>query len=185
MASDNLTPETLFHRNVDRSFSVFRQEFEMADQMTLWERVRATLTGGDIDRPPISMWRHFPSQESTAQGLADAMIGFQNEYDWDFVKINPRASYHGEDWGLKLRFGESGLVGQETVDWPVKSPGGWSRIERLDPTVGALGEQLRAVELYSGSDGRRGTFADDVVHAAGCRGPAGRQCGRDVATDRG
>ena len=121
----------------------------MADQMTRWERVRAALTGGDIDRIPISMWRHFLSQETTAQGLADAMMGFQNEYDWDFMKINPRASYHAEDWGLKMRFSDSDSQGQEIVDWPVKSPEDWSKIERLDPTIGAFGEQLKAVELIA------------------------------------
>ncbi|MCH7800195.1 MAG: hypothetical protein IIC24_01495 [Chloroflexi bacterium] len=121
----------------------------MVDQMTRWERVRAALTGGDVDRIPISLWRHFWGQETTAQGLSDAMMGFQNEYDWDFMKINPRASYHAEDWGLKMRFSGSDSQSHETVDWPVKSPADWRKIERLDPTVGALGEQLQALELIA------------------------------------
>ncbi|MDP6714278.1 MAG: uroporphyrinogen decarboxylase family protein [SAR202 cluster bacterium] len=119
----------------------------MVDQMTRWDRVRAALSGGDIDRPPVSMWRHFYGQETTARGLADAMMGFQNEYDWDFMKINPRASYHAEDWGLEISFSGTDSRGHETVGWPVNSPEDWGRIERLDPTVGALGEQLEAIEF--------------------------------------
>jgi uroporphyrinogen decarboxylase len=65
------------------------------------------------------------------------------------MKINPRASYHAEDWGLKMRFSGSDSQAHETVDWPVKSPHDWSKIERLDPTQGVLGEQLEALELIS------------------------------------
>ena len=121
----------------------------MVDQMTHGERVRASLTGSAIDRPPVSIWRHFYGQETTAQGLADAMLGFQNQFDWDFMKINPRASYHAEDWGLNIRFSDSDSQGHEIVDWPVKSPEDWGRIEHLDPTIGALGEQLKALELIA------------------------------------
>lgn len=121
----------------------------MVDQMTHGERVRASLTGSSIDRPPVSIWKHFYGQETTAQGLADAMLGFQNQFDWDFMKINPRASYHAEDWGLNMRFSDSDTQGHEIVDWPVKSPVDWGRIEHLDPTIGALGEQLKALELIA------------------------------------
>ena len=58
-----------------------------------------------MDRPPVSMWRHFYAEETAADTLAEAMLGFQREYDWDFMKVNPRASYHAEDWGLEMRTG--------------------------------------------------------------------------------
>lgn len=31
----------------------------MPHNMTHWERVRAALEGAPVDRPPMSMWRHF------------------------------------------------------------------------------------------------------------------------------
>ena len=61
------------------------------------ERVQAALAGEPVDWPPVSMWRHFYEFEETAEGLAEAMLGFQRRYDWDFMKVNPRASYHAED----------------------------------------------------------------------------------------
>ena len=64
------------------------------------ERVLACLAGEYVDRPPASMWRHFYAEETAPDTLAEAMLGFQREYDWDFMKVNPRASYHAEDWGL-------------------------------------------------------------------------------------
>ena len=50
----------------------------MVDRMTHWERVRASLTGSAVDRPPVSIWRDLYGQGTTAQGLADAMLGFQS-----------------------------------------------------------------------------------------------------------
>ena len=79
----------------------------MTAQMTRWERVGAALEGGELDRPPVSAWRHFYRRETTAHGLADAMLAFQREHGWDFMKVNPRASYHSEDWGVRLRFSGS------------------------------------------------------------------------------
>ena len=73
-------------------------------EMTHRVRVTAALRGEDVDRPPVSMWRHFYEAETSAEGLAEAMLGFQRSYDWDFMKVNPRASYHAERWGLQTDY---------------------------------------------------------------------------------
>ncbi len=117
----------------------------MTDTMSHRERVLACLAGDDVDRPPASMWRHFYAEETAPDTLAEAMLGFQREYDWDFMKVNPRASYHAEDWGLTMRAGGDGSP--EPVSWPVSEPAGWTRIEVLDPRAGVLGEQLTALRL--------------------------------------
>ena len=80
----------------------------MTESMNHRERVLACLAGGDVDRPPVSMWRHFYAEETAPDTLAEAMLGFQRDYDWDFMKVNPRASYHAEDWGLTMRAGVDG-----------------------------------------------------------------------------
>ena len=119
----------------------------MTDSMSHRERVLACLAGRDVDRPPASMWRHFYAEETAADTLAEAMLGFQREYDWDFMKVNPRASYHAEDWGLEMRSG--GDNPPEPVSWPVSEPGDWTRLEVLDPSAGVLGEQLEALRLIA------------------------------------
>ena len=121
----------------------------MTDQMDHRERVSAALSGEDVDRPPVSMWRHFYGQETSATGLAEAMLGFQRAFDWDFMKVNPRASYHSEDWGVELRFSGSDDRGHEVVDWPVRTASDWDGIEPLNPQQGALGQQLEALGLIS------------------------------------
>ncbi len=119
----------------------------MSDSMNHRERVLACLAGEDVDRPPVSMWRHFYAEETAPDTLAEAMLGFQREYDWDFMKVNPRASYHAEDWGLTMRAG--GDDSPEAVSWPVSEPADWTRLEVLDPYAGVLGEQLQALGLIA------------------------------------
>ena len=115
--------------------------------MTHRERVRAAIKGQDVDRVPVSMWRHFFSEETSADSLAGAMVGFQRRYDWDFMKINPRASYHVEDWGVRLKY--EGDDAPRVIETPIKSAADWLDIEVLDIRRGALGEQLKSLQLIA------------------------------------
>jgi len=111
------------------------------------ERIRKTLAGETADRTPVSFWRHFYDQEGSAEALADSMLDFQRTYDWDLMKVNPRASYHVEDWGTKTkRPGTGPLDKPKVVSSPVKRPEDWGKIRPLDPTTGVLGELLDAEE---------------------------------------
>ncbi|MBI4233191.1 MAG: uroporphyrinogen decarboxylase [Chloroflexi bacterium] len=117
----------------------------MAEQMTHRERVQAALAGRPVDRPPVSMWRHFFDREMTAQGMAEAMLAFQREHDWDFMKVNPRAFYHVEDWGVRLRYTGHPHQAPEVTGRPVKNPQDWERLQALDIHAGVLGEHLAAL----------------------------------------
>ena len=119
----------------------------MVSTMTHWERIRAALKGEDVDRLPVSMWRHFFKEETSADSLAEAMLGFQDRFDWDFMKVNPRASYHVEDWGVKMKY--HGDAEPRMVEAPVKTPGDWQKLKVLDVNQGALKEQLDALELIA------------------------------------
>jgi uroporphyrinogen decarboxylase len=117
------------------------------EQMNHVERIRAALAGEEVDRLPVSMWRHFYSQETSPEGLAEAMLGFQTRYDWDFMKINPRASYHVEDWGVKVKY--EGDASPKVVSTPVNTPDDWLGIKVLDVNNGVLGEQLTALDIIA------------------------------------
>jgi uroporphyrinogen decarboxylase len=125
----------------------------MPQEMTHRERVRAALDGRRWDRPPVSMWRHYFESERSAEALAEAMLAHQARYDWDFMKFNPRASYHAEPWGLNVRY--TGNRSPDVVSAPIAEPKDWLRIEpvRLDHPV--FQEQLRAVELVGQGLGGR------------------------------
>lgn len=119
----------------------------MSTEMTHRERVRAALKGEDVDSVPVSMWRHFFSKETSAGSLAEAMLSFQNRFDWDFMKVNPRASYHVEDWGVKTKY--YGDTEPEIMETPVKNPDDWQKLKVLDINKGVLKEHLTCLELIA------------------------------------
>ncbi|MBI4338172.1 MAG: uroporphyrinogen decarboxylase [Chloroflexi bacterium] len=117
----------------------------MPAQMTHGERVAAALQGKPVDRLPVSMWRHFFAEEQIAGGLVEAMLAYQRQYDWDFVKLNPRAQYHVEDWGARFRYGTDLTRQPERVSYPVQQPKDWERVQPLDIHKGVLGQHLEAL----------------------------------------
>lgn len=126
----------------------------MPDRMTARERVQAALLGEPTDRPAWSLWRHFYETEATPEGLAESMLGFQNQYQFDFMKVNPRASYHVEDWGLKIAYSGNAREAPTVVDYPVKAAQQWKNIQPLPVDRGVLGEHLTALRLIR--DGLKG-----------------------------
>ncbi|QUL54054.1 uroporphyrinogen-III decarboxylase [Paenibacillus tritici] len=77
--------------------------------MSVWskqDRFQAILSGELADRPIISGWRHFIDKEQNAEDLAQSTISFTETYDWDWVKINPRATYLAEAWGNQYDFAD-------------------------------------------------------------------------------
>lgn len=47
----------------------------------------------------VSAWEHLVGHEYGAQEFAQAYVDFVRQWDWQWVKINPRAVYYAEAWG--------------------------------------------------------------------------------------
>jgi uroporphyrinogen decarboxylase len=126
------------------------------------ERVDAALKDEPVDHVPASMWGHDFEREWSAQTLAEAMIENFTRYNWDFMKVNPRAIYHIQDWGVKAR--PSGNKTQAPIieETPVKSASDWKRLRLRDPEQGALGEQLHALRLINHSVGFEAYFVQTI-----------------------
>src|SRR3954449_10830489 len=108
--------------------------------MTKKQRVDAIVHNQDVDRPAVSLWRHFYESEETAEGLAGAMLGWHRKYDWDWMKINPRASYHVEGWGVQIKFSGQALIKPEVLDYPIKDIADWAKLKPLPLDSGVLDE---------------------------------------------
>lgn len=85
--------------------------------------------------------------EWSAEGLAEATLANYRKYDWDFIKVNPRATYYAEDWGSKFRASGRADQGPELIEPAVKRPGDLRQIEPLDVSSGAYGDQLSALGM--------------------------------------
>lgn len=126
------------------------------------ERVDAALRGEAVDRVPASMWGHDFEREWNPHSLAEAMVENFTRYDWDYMKVNPRACYHVEGWGVKVRPSGEKYRAPIFEDTPIKSASDWKRIRPLEPDQGALGEQLKALQMINHSIGFDAYFAQTV-----------------------
>jgi uroporphyrinogen decarboxylase len=113
--------------------------------MTPRARVLTALRGGPVDRVPLSFWLHNFATENSAAGLADETCRLHATFGWDFLKPQSRAQCFAEMWGL--RYAPSGeRATQYTVTTtPLASAEDVARLRAVDPTTGALGEQLEAL----------------------------------------
>jgi len=126
------------------------------------ERVDAALRGEQVDHVPASMWGHDFEREWNAQSLAEAMVENYTRYDWDYMKVNPRACYHVEGWGVKVRPSGEKYKAPVFEDTPIKSSSDWKRIRPLEPDQGALGEQLRVLQMINHSIGFDAYFVQTI-----------------------
>ena len=114
----------------------------MTKILTHRERMEACIGDAPLDRPPVALWRHFPVDDQTPEGLAGAVISFQRTYDFDFVKVTPSSSYCLQDWGVRDEWRGSTEGVREYTQHVIKQPEDWAKLKPLDPTKGWLGEQL-------------------------------------------
>ena len=128
----------------------------MKDKLTHRERIETILAGEIPDRYAASFWRHYFHLEHDAEGTIMAMLDFQKKFDWDLMKINPRADYHIQDWGLRLKYSNDELTKHEKRAFPIQSAADWAKIEPLPLTAPALAEHLDVVR------GLRMTLGDDL-----------------------
>ena len=121
------------------------------DELTKNERVINVLKKNEVDRPPVSMWKHFFKEENSSNELAESMLSFQNKFNWDFMKVNPRFSYHTEDWGVKMKTYNDSFKSPDKIEYPIKQKSDWNKIKYLDINKGVLGEHLESLKIQTRS----------------------------------
>jgi uroporphyrinogen decarboxylase len=91
----------------------------MPAKLTSRERIDRALRGGDVDRPPFTLWNHFGLEKLPAEHHARATLDFHRKHRTDLVKV--------------------------MSDFPYPKPlGGWSTLkEETNP----FPEQIRALEI--------------------------------------
>ncbi len=115
--------------------------------MTKRERVRAALRGEPVDRVPASFWGHDYVREWSAEGTATAMLGQIERFGWDFLKVNPRATYYAEAWGCRYRPSGAPDQGPVTEAVILKTADDLGSVQPVDPRSEPFGEQLEALRI--------------------------------------
>ncbi|MGD2252351.1 MAG: uroporphyrinogen decarboxylase family protein [Anaerolineales bacterium] len=111
------------------------------------ERLEAAFAGELIDRPPVSLWRHFPVDDQDPEQLAHSTAAFQQRYDFDFVKVTPASSFCLKDLGVEDVWRGSTEGTRDYEHRVIKKPSDWRSLPVLKPRKGNLVAQLRCLEL--------------------------------------
>jgi uroporphyrinogen decarboxylase len=136
----------------------------MLTEMTKRERLEATIRGEKTDRVPVALWRHFPGDDQDPADLAASTVAFQRQYDFDFIKVTPASSFCVHDWGGEDRWVGNQEGTREYTNYPVQGPDDWYALQRLEPEHGALGAQLRCLELIQKSVGDEVPFIQTIFN---------------------
>ncbi|MBC8496272.1 MAG: uroporphyrinogen decarboxylase [Anaerolineales bacterium] len=115
--------------------------------LTHRQRLEICLSGEKPDRPPVALWRHFPVDDQTPEGLASATLNFQRLYDFDFVKVTPASSFCIKDWGSRDDWRGATEGTRAYTHRVIQQPEDWTRLQALDPARGSLGDQLKCLSL--------------------------------------
>jgi uroporphyrinogen decarboxylase len=111
------------------------------------ERIERTITGQPVDRPAVSLWRHFPVDDQTPEGLARSVIHFQERFDFDFIKITSASSFCIKDWGVEDEWQGNPEGTRQITQQPIKKKDDWSVINPISIKQGSLADGLRSAEL--------------------------------------
>lgn len=121
--------------------------------MNKYDLLQATIARRPTPRVPIALWRHWPIEDRSAAALAQATLAFQQRFDFDFIKVSPSQTFVAEDLGLHGVYDgnpEGDLVKGPP---PIRTLEQWEALRPQDPTGGALGRQLRCLELIAAGAG--------------------------------
>lgn len=117
------------------------------------ERVDAALKGEAVDRVPVSAWRHFVADELSPVTLAAASLQHFHEFDWDWLKVNPRATYYAEAFGNAYDFNQYDSVYPKRIAGPLRTPADLEKVKVVSGTGGVFAEQLELVRLIKAGIG--------------------------------
>ncbi len=117
--------------------------------MTKKERIEKALKGEEIDRVPISVWRHFPGKDLTAQAQINSIVQFQERYDWDFVKLMYRNNFLLQDWGLISDEVQHPYGFYLPKEYAIRSVGDWSKLKPLSTTSKTFAETIEVTQGVS------------------------------------
>jgi len=110
-------------------------------------RLEKCLAGDKPDRPPVALWRHFPVDDQTPDGLAAATLKFQRDYDFDLIKVTPTSSFCLKDWGSQDAWNGADEGTRDYTRRVIHAPEDWENLSPLSPYSGHLGAQLKCLEL--------------------------------------
>jgi uroporphyrinogen decarboxylase len=112
------------------------------------ERLQACLSNDSaLDRPPVALWRHFPIDDQNPDSLAAATLAYQNQFDFDLVKVTPASSFCLRDWGVEDKWEGDPEGTRRYSKRVVTKPEDWTTLPVLTLDAPHLAAQLECLRL--------------------------------------
>jgi uroporphyrinogen decarboxylase len=115
--------------------------------MTGRERVEAALAMRAADRAPVGAWGHTYREEWSPELLAEVTVHRARQFDWDFVKFQPRASCFAEAFGSVYHPSGHRMRAPILVKPAVPDLESWSAVEVVNRA--ALDDQVTSIGMVA------------------------------------
>jgi uroporphyrinogen decarboxylase len=115
--------------------------------LTHRQRLEKCLSNQRPDRTPVALWRHFPVDDQTPNGLARATLIFQEAFDFDLVKVSPASSFCIKDWGVEDQWNGDSEGTRDYTKSVIREPEDWEKLSVLNVHQGHLGAQLDCLRI--------------------------------------
>ncbi len=116
------------------------------------ERLAHTLAGEPVDRPAVAVWRHWIGDDQRGPDLAQAVMQFQQQFDWDVIPIVPANTFSLADYG-SFDVWDGDLYGRRKVtQHPIQRSLDWTNLRPLDPERGDFGRMLESIQLVTAAN---------------------------------
>lgn len=117
------------------------------------DRLESVIAGAPVDRLPVSLWRHFPGDDQRSADLARSIINYQQEYDWDFVRVLPSSNFLVVDHGIQDAWLGDRRGKRDIQKFIIQRSLDWTAIRPLSPERGALAQQIECLSLLRSAFG--------------------------------
>jgi len=111
------------------------------------ERLVRTIAGKPTDRSPVAFWRHWPGDDQRAADFARVLLGFQRNYDLDFLRVLPARTWAVVDHGLQDAWRGAADGTRRITRFVIQRSRDWSSLRPLRPLRGVVGRQLETLRM--------------------------------------
>jgi len=117
------------------------------------ERLEAAIQGKEVDQIPASVWGHYFLEETILDSFVAATMRLQTQYDWDFIKIHPRASFCAEGFGFRYQPSTDATKPHTTLHRPVAKPEDWGTLRPVPLSSELMQRELEGVRRIKAQAG--------------------------------
>lgn len=122
--------------------------------MNSYERIKAMVNNETVDRPGVTIWKHFFLEDHELEDSVKAHIAFQEQNNWDVIKVMANAVYFIDQYGANIKWGTNENEFPNVIKRVVNSPRDFRYLKPVSMKGGAVQREVdvvkRLMDRYGG-----------------------------------